>query len=380
MTTIPAQRHLFDIPDDVAYFNVAYNGPQLRRTTEVLARSVASKGHPWERTAADFFADADTLRTRAASVLGGDADGYAIVPSASYGLAAAANAVQPRLARGERIVVVAEEFPANYYCWLRVAAETGARVEVVPKPADGDWTRALLAHIDAGVRVVAAAPCHWTDGARVDLVAVGRACRDVGAMLTVDATQALGAAPLALDEIRPDFLVAAGYKWLLFPYGISLLYVGEGWRDARTLEQSWLAREEAENFAGLTRYTDRLRSGARRFDVSEACTSMLPGAIAALEQLGAWSIAAIAESLQAINGRIADHLGSRGFAVADAALRMPHMFGAQLPPGYRGDFVGALRERRVFVSQRGESVRFAPHLHIDANDLARLFAAIDGAL
>lgn len=377
---IPSQRHLFDIPGDVAYFNCAYNGPQLRRTTELVSQSQARKGHPWERTAADFFADADALRTRAASVFGGDADGYAIVPAASYGLAAAAHAVRPRLARGERIVVLDEEFPSNYYCWVRVAAETGARVDVVPKPADGDWTRALLARIEAGVRVVATPPCHWTDGARVDLVAVGGACRAIGAILAVDATQALGAVPLALDEIRPDFLVAAGYKWLLFPYGLGLMYVGEGWRDAPTLEASWLPREDAQNFAGLTRYTDRLRPGARRFDVGETCTAAVPGAIAALEQLGDWSIPAIAASLRGINDRIADRLRARGFAVADDALRMPHMFGARLPAGYRGDFIGALRERRVFVSQRGESVRFAPHLHVDEQDLARLFEAIDATL
>jgi selenocysteine lyase/cysteine desulfurase len=31
----------------------------------------------------------------------------------------------------------------------------------------------------------------------------------------VDASQALGAMPLDLEEIRPDYLVTVGYKWLL---------------------------------------------------------------------------------------------------------------------------------------------------------------------
>jgi len=379
MQTIPPQRHLFDIPDDIAYFNCAYNSPQLRRTSERLAESVAAKRHPWQRVPADFFADADTLRTLAAQTLGGDAQGYAVVPSASYGLSNAARAVQPRLARNERILVLEEEFPSNFYPWVRIAQEAGAHVDTVPRPLDGGWTDALLARMTGDVRVVAAPPCHWTDGSRIDLVAIGRACRDVGAFLVVDATQTLGAVPLAIDEIKPDFLVAAGYKWLLFPYGVGLMHVGEAWREARPLEESWISRDGAQNFAGLTRYTDRYLVGARRFDVGETCTALLPGAIAALEQIAAWSVPAIAESLRGISARIVDHLRARGFRLADGE-RSAHMVGARLPAGHRGDLVGALRAKNVFVSQRGESVRFAPHLHVDDRDMQRLFEAIDAAL
>ena len=105
-------------------------------------------------------------------------------------------------------------------------------------------------------------------------------------MLVVDASQSLGAAPFALAEIRPDFLVAAAYKWLLCPYGFAVLYVSEQWRDARPLEENWLAREHAEDFANLVRYSDAYMPGSRRFDGGQKCSStILPGAIAALEQI-----------------------------------------------------------------------------------------------
>lgn len=66
MTILPSQRHLFDIPDDVAYFNCAYNAPMLNTSKEVLMEGVQSKQHPWERTPASFFDDADAIRTTAA--------------------------------------------------------------------------------------------------------------------------------------------------------------------------------------------------------------------------------------------------------------------------------------------------------------------------
>src|SRR6185369_16581099 len=99
-----------------------------------LQAAAAAKSRPWERTAQDFFDDGDSIRRLAAAAFGGDADGYAIVPAASYGLSAAARAVQPTLARNHRILVLDEEFPSNYYPWIRIAREAGAIVDVVPKP------------------------------------------------------------------------------------------------------------------------------------------------------------------------------------------------------------------------------------------------------
>lgn len=373
------QRHLFDIPDGVAYFNCAYNAPQLNRSRDALLAAAAEKSHPWQRMPRDFFADADAMRTLAASVLGGDADGYAIVPAASYGIATAAHVLQPTLARNDRILVLDEEFPSNYHAWMRIAAETGARVDIVPKAEEG-WTSALLARMARDVRIVAVPNCYWTNGERVDLVAVGQACRDAGASLVVDASQSLGAMPLDLGRVQPDFVVAAGYKWLLCPYGVGLMYVAPRWREGEPLELSWLSRAGAEDFAGLTRYADDYMPGARRFDVGETCTAMLPGAHAAIEQIGAWTVAGIADALAAINGRIVGFLESRGFALVESALRCPHMMGAQLPAPGRRDFVAALRAKGVFVSQRGASLRFAPHLHVTEEDIARLFQAIDDSL
>ena len=378
-TPLGSQRVLFDIPRHVAYFNCAYYSPQLNITRERLLASAVRKSHPWERMPADFFADAESVRKLAAAALGGEAEGYAVVPAASYGLSTAARALQPRLARGDRILVLAEEFPSNYYPWERVARETGAIVDVVTKGATGDWTQALLAKLGRDVRVVAAANCHWTDGSRIDLVAVGRACRDLRAALVVDASQSFGAMPLSLGDVKPAFLVAVAYKWLLCPYGVSLLYVDEEWRESQPLEDSWQARRGAENFAGLTQYTDSYLPGARRFDGGEKCTIHLPGAIAALEQISSWTVERISRSLGEINRQIAAFLEARGFQLPPAELRCPHMFGALLPQHYVGDFVSALRHANVFVSQRGNAVRFSPHLYVDESDLAHLFQAVEDA-
>ena len=378
MAILPSQRALFDVPEDIAYFNNAYLAPQLRASREAQLAGVHARSYPWQRDAASFFEDAETVRGLCARVLGGDADGYAVVPAAGYGVSTAARAIEPQLKPGDAILVIAEEFPSNVLPWKRVAQETGATVVTVPTPSDGNWTQAILERIDRNIRVVAMSPSHWTNGARIDLLPVGKACRDVGAMLVVDASQSLGAAPFSIAQVQPDFLVAAAYKWLLCPYGFAVLYVSERWRSARPLEESWLARERAEDFANLVRYSDTYMPGARRFDGGEKCSStILPGAIAALEQIQAWGIENIAATLAVTNATIAGNLQRLGFKIPAEAMRSPHMFGAQLPDSYQGNIVAGLRERGIYISQRGNSLRFAPHLHVNTHDVDRVAQALD---
>jgi selenocysteine lyase/cysteine desulfurase len=381
MPLLPPQRHLFDIPGDVAYFNCAYYSPQLNSSRDRLRVGVDAKSRPWERLPKDFFEDAETLRALAAQLFGGDADGYAIVPAASYGLSTAARAVESRLPSGDRILVVEEAFPSNYLPWERAARESGAEIVTVPTPAAGGWTSAILQRIDRRTRVVAVPSCHWTNGARVDLEAVGAACREVDALLAVDATQSLGAVPLSVDRVQPDFLIAAGYKWLLSPYGFGLLYVSERWRGARPLEETWQGREGASDFAALTRYRDTYQAGARRFDVGEkGMATILPGAVAALEQIQAWGVETISATLFRTNARIAAHIEKLGFRLPEASERSPHMLGARLPAGFRGALVGDLAARRIYVSQRGDAVRLAPHLHVTDQDVDRLLEEVDRLL
>jgi selenocysteine lyase/cysteine desulfurase len=375
MPLIASQRHLFDVPDEVAYFNCAYYGPLLNASLDRLLEGARAKSHPWKRTPPDFFTDAETIRNLSAELIGGEAEGYALVPAASYGIATAARAIEPRLRPGDEIVVIAEEFPSVVLPFKRVAQETGARLVTIAAPEE-DWTAAILARMDTKVKTLAVSSCHWTNGAHIDLRAIGKACRDVGAALVVDGTQSVGAMPFAFAEIAPDFLVVAGYKWLLFPYGVGVLHVAAKWRDSRPLEESWLTRDNAEDFAALVSYSDTYMPGARRFDVGEKCTSILPGAIAALEQIKAWGVDNIAQSLARINARIGAELEQLGFRVPGDSQRCPHMFGALLPKGYSGDLAGELQAMNVHISRRGSALRFSPHLHVNDADVERLLSSL----
>ena len=119
-------------------------------------------------------------------------------------------------------------------------------------------------------------------------------------------------------------------------------------------------------------------AGGSRFDVGEkGPLTTRPGAIAAMKQIEAWGIEKIASSLSMVNSRIAAHLEHLGFRVPSGKHRCPHMFGAVLPDSYQGALVAELRKRQIFISQRGNSLRFAPHLWVDDHDVNRLLGSLD---
>lgn len=219
--------------------------------------------------------------------------------------------------------------------------------------------------------------CHWTDGSIVDLVRVGEAARAVGAALFVDATQSLGAAPLDLAAVRPDFLVAGGYKWLLGPYSVGYLYVAPERLAGVPLEHNWITRAGSEDFTRLVDYADDFAPGARRYDVGERSNfALVPMAPAAIEQLSAWTVPVIASTISALTATIAAGAQDLGYAVAPQSLRGPHLLGLRRVAGLAPDIAARLSANRVYVSVRGDSIRVAPHVYNTPADVERLLDAL----
>jgi selenocysteine lyase/cysteine desulfurase len=374
--TISPARELFAIPAGVTYLNCANMAPQLRSITAAGIDAVRDKATPWTLSAPEWFSGAEKLRGLAAEVMGVDTDGVALVPSVSYGIATAAASLP--FTSGENIVVLDQEFPSNVYAWRELAKKNNGSVLTVKRKASENWTDALLRGIDNRTAIVALPHCHWTDGSKVDLEQVGDRARAVGAGLVIDASQSLGASILDLERVKPDFLTAVGYKWLLGPYGLGYLYVAPKWRESGIpFEQSWLTRAGSEDFARLVDYTDEYRAGARRFDMGEFPQFVLaPMAIAALKQILAWGVGRIQATLSVLTERVAQLAAEFNYSILPAADRSAHMIGIRPRKAIPADLARALKEANVFVSIRGDAIRVAPHLYNESKDIDRLFAVL----
>ncbi|MEN8040121.1 MAG: aminotransferase class V-fold PLP-dependent enzyme [Actinomycetota bacterium] len=368
------QRHLFDVPDDVAYLNAAFFGPRLKAVAAAGEDAIGLTGTPWHVGPSHFFEPVEYLRSAVGKLFGGDADGVALIPGISYGIGVAA--ANLTVGDGRTVVVLAEQFPSNVYPWRRKVAEEGGRIVTVGRSSEG-WTDGLVNAIDDRTAVVAVPNCHWTDGSYVDLIRVGEAARSVGAALVVDASQSFGAMPLDVRAIRPDFVATVGYKWQLGFYGLGYLWVSEEHRIGRPLEEGWATREDADDFAGLVDYADAYEAGARRFDMGERSNFIgVAMANAAIDQITTWGVDEIASTLRHKTAEIAERVRELGWAVAPESQRSPHLIGIRHPDGLPSGFAGRLSDAHVSVSIRGDSVRISPHLHTTDADIARLVSVL----
>jgi selenocysteine lyase/cysteine desulfurase len=372
---IDCQREKFDIPEHVAYLNCGYMSPLSKRTTEVGLAAARRKSTPWITKPEDFFTESGELRRLFATMVNANETDIAFIPSASYGLAIAARNIDVK--PGQKILVLEEQFPSNIYCWMEKCKETGGIVQTVKKPADGNWTQAVLDLIDE-VTVIAALPHnHWADGGLLDLERISKKLKKYGAKLVLDVTQSLGAMPLDVQKVKPDFMVVAAYKWMMCPYTIGMMYVAPEYQTGEPLEHNWLNRAGSENFAGLVNYQEKFQPGAMRFDVGERANfSLLPMALSAVTQLLEWGVDNIYQTLSQTTDQLADQAASLGLTALPKAYRAGHFLGLESASGFPSDLLSKLAEEDIYLSIRGNSLRVTPHLYNSEHDFSRLLEAL----
>ena len=167
------QRDLFSIPRDTAYLDAAYMSPIPTAAVAAGEAGVRVKAEPWRMSIASYYDEVEEARHLAASMVGADADDVAIVGATSYGMAIAAANVP--VAAGSAVLLMENEHTSHRYVWYDLAQRAGAHVDIVPQPADGDWTSAIVSAIQNSSRpiaVVAGTLVHWFEGMAIDLETV----------------------------------------------------------------------------------------------------------------------------------------------------------------------------------------------------------------
>ncbi|WP_158744009.1 aminotransferase class V-fold PLP-dependent enzyme [Acidisphaera sp. L21] len=375
---LPSQRHLFDIPRDVAYFNNGSYTPLPRSVREAGEAGVAVKSMPWLMDHDAIAQRVEAVRTAAAGFIGASPDDMAIIHSAAYGVATAAANLD--ITADTRILLIEGEFPSQSLEWARRAELTGAMIDLVPRPDDGDWTAALLQRIEQPglppVGIAALTPLVWTDGTLIDIERLAPALRQQGAAIIIDATQAAGVLSLDVTRLGADYLVFPTYKWLLGPYTLAFMYVAPARQNGTPLEQYGTNRiDGGDPFAG---HLGASIPTARRFDMGQRNNPVsLPMGLAGMELLHQWGTGPLGERLRATTDGMAEHAEIRGFRAIPRPLRAPHILGLRTPPGLEASVVvPALAARGVHVAERGGNIRIGAHAYNDDEDVARFADAI----
>lgn len=371
------QSHLFQLPEGAHFLNCAYMSPLLRSAEEAGLRGLIRKRNPSTLSAEDFFTEARQTRELFARMIGADANAIALLPSASHGLSAAVSNL-PATA-GTHCLIIGEEFPSGYYSLSDWCRKNNKTITVIPSQPAREWNQALLDAIQPDTIAVLMSSVHWTNGTLYDLKAIGEKCSSTGTWFIVDGTQSVGALPLSVSEYKIDALVCAAYKWLLGPYSTGLAYFGERYNQGQPIEQSWMNRSNALNFATLTDYVQEYSPGAGRYNGGQFSNFIaVPMLNAALSQLLDWGVSSIQEYCTQLSKPLVNTLREKEYILEEDAFRCGHITGFKLPSRVNADaLLQSFRQKNISVSLRGgNSIRVSPHLYNTQEDIEALIACL----
>jgi len=363
-TDFKAFRRLFPALERLVWLNTATAPPGATPILEALRQAERS----WEDGTFSWpawEADAEVTRGLFARLIGAEEGSIALQSSAAEGIATIAWS----LPKG-RVVVGDREFRSNLFPWLALA-EHGFEIVQARSQNGVVSTEALLEQIDGRTVLVAVTEVQSSNGYRVGLSELAARTREVGARLLVNATQSLGALRFDVGEVRPDFLVTHGYKWLLAPRGAAWLYVApERLAEVRPLAPSWKSARDpyGEYYGGPF----ELAPDARKLDASLAWFSWV-GARAALELLLALDSRAVEARCLGLAAAFREGARERGFSlVPSEAPSQTVGVAVPDPEGVRD----RLAERRVVAAVRGGYLRIGFHAYNDESDVEAGLAAL----
>ncbi len=364
---------------ETIYLNNASTGPLPQRTLAAIDAWGRLRANP-QRISQDLqFGTLARGRELIASMIGAETTEIALATNTSYGLNLAAFSLP--LKAGDVVLSPDQEFPANVYPWMQLAAKRGIEFRQI-QCDDGVLDRSRLEHEldDERVRVVAVSWVQFASGARVDLEALGALCRERGVFFVVDAIQGLGPLRVDLRKAHVDILSCGAQKWLLSPWGSAFVYVRRELIPAlEPHDVSWLAVKNSDDFSRLTHYDRTWRDDARRFEFITLPYQDFAGMNASLElihEIGFDEVSARAIDLaELIVKRVADCDGVRMVTPAGPKRRGAVISVRPHDAKYVSD---QLTIAHVAHSLREGAIRLSPHFYNTEEEIEVVLEIFEG--
>jgi cysteine desulfurase/selenocysteine lyase len=362
-------RDEFPVTRNLIYLNHAAVSPLPRRSAAAM-QELAQDALDFGSLHYDRWMDTyEGVRVAAAQLIGAQRDEIALMKNTSEGISTVARGLawQP----GDRIVAFREEFPSNYYPWLRLESQ---KCFIEWLSVDDPLER--IDNACAGAKLLAISFVQYLSGLRVNLNAIGEICQRRQCFFFVDAIQGLGAFPLNVETAHIDALAADGHKWLLGPEGCGILYVRKSRQDSIFPEEfGWTT------VAGYQDYSSRemaLREDAGRYECGTLNTIGCYGLEASLKLLLEIGAERTSVAVQSLADQLAKGATSKGYQLL--GNRTPDsgagIIAIQKPGIDSRKVVHDLKQRGILAAPRQGWVRLSPHFYISPEEIDRVIEAL----
>jgi selenocysteine lyase/cysteine desulfurase len=365
--------------ENATYLNVAGNGPMPKVSLRAAQAAIEWKKFPQRVPDEAYFDVPNSIRASIAQLIGAKADEIALTTGASTGMAAVAYGLSWK--PGDEVITAKGEFPLQYTTWRPMEQREGLTLKVVAPSERFITAEDLIAALSPKTRLVSVSLTRFDDGSMVDAAKLAAACHAQGTLLLLDASQCCGAIPMKVDELGADFIVCAGYKWLLSPYGTGFFWArSEYMAKMRPGPFYWTAAEGANHFGSLVFSQPKMAAGARRWDAAETASYFNLSAMAvSLEFVLRMKPETVAAHNRALMELMFERLPKDRCVPAsplDAARRGPYACFSGRTPEKTAELYKKLQAENVFVSLREGNLRVSPHVFNTERDIDRLIAVV----
>jgi selenocysteine lyase/cysteine desulfurase len=365
--------------EDATYLNLAAQSPMPKVAHRAVQTAIEWKKYPHRIADSAYFEVPNRIRASIAKLIGASPEEIALTTGASSGMSAVAYGLTWK--PGDEVLTAKGEFPLQYATWKPMEAREGIVMKVVAPRERFITADDFLAAMTPRTRLVSVSLVRFDNGVLLDAARIAAACHAQGALLLLDVSQACGGMPLDVNALGADFMVCAGYKWLLSPYGTGFFWAKNEHSDRmRPGPFYWAAAEGAENFHSLAFENPKPVRGARRWDMAETSNyfnfAAMDASLQFVLQLGP-------ETVEAHNRKLIDFLFERlpkdrcvPASPLDSARRGPYGCFAARTPEKTAELYQKLVKEKIITSLREGNIRVSPHLYNTERDIDRLINAI----
>jgi selenocysteine lyase/cysteine desulfurase len=365
--------------DDATYLNFAAHAAIPRVALNAVRLSAEAKMRPHIVDDQTFFSVAASLRQTLATLIGASPDEVALTSGAGAGLAAIAYAL--KWSDGDEVICSRGEFPVQYATWKPMEAREGIKVRIAVPQGQFVQSDDLVAALTPSTRVVSVSHVRFDDGSMLDVSSLAAACKRNGTLLVLDVSQSCGAVPMNVRTLGADFIVCAGYKYLLSPWGTGFLWMRKENLDSlRPGPYNWLS-QGVESFARLNYVDPEPAPTLSRWDSAEAA-SIYNFNLTVMEASAKFVLEAGPSLIRDHNQALIDYFFERlpeGYRLASPRQASQRGVFGCIEARSRGDtefLYQMLREERFVVALREGKIRVAPHLLNSTQDIDRLLVAM----
>jgi len=353
----------FNLDDDVIHVNHAAVGPWPIRSAEVVKSFADENAHIGSKHYLRWVETETDLRAKLALLINASSsEEIALLKNTSEGLSVIAYGLDWQ--SGDNIVIAEEEFPSNRIVWESLKPK-GVEIRLVSLTGEANPEQKLIDQIDDKTRLLSISAVQYASGLRMDLYALGQACKDKDVLYCVDAIQQIGALRFDAQAIQADFVVADGHKWMFGPEGLALFYCRKELLETLKLNQfGWHMVENFLDFDSMDNW--QAANSARRFECGSPnmlATHALHTSIEILLDIGMENIEQLV--LNKVQYLIEGFSKQTDIAILSPTTLERHagIFTFKKSTVENKELYNWLVKKGVVCALRGGGIRFSPHFH-----------------